>query len=410
MIVDATLAIDGGTPVRRDPLPLIRACAGQEELREVLEVFEAGVFGSAYPTATKVRGLEKAFAEYVGAKHALAFSSGTTAQHASLAAIGIGEGDEVIVPPLTFISTAYTVLIRGGTVVFADVADATINLDVEEVRRKITPRTRAVVPVHWFGRPVDMDPLLALARQHDLVVIEDCAHAQATTYRGRHVGTMGAMACWSLQESKLITAGGEGGVLTTDDDELAEAARMMRDHGKGRAEPADGGAAGGYRVVSVGNNYRMTEMQGAFALAQLGKVGELNAKRQAHTERLDAGLGGIAGLVRPADPADGELSYPYYPIRFQMGCFRVGLDRISAALTAEGVGNYDIARDEMCHVQPVFADRSGTKGQTYGPGTLPVAERIADELLILPMYPDLTRRDLDDTIAAVRKVAAAYSP
>ena len=151
-------------------------------------------------------------------------------------------------------------------------------------------------------------------------------------------------------------------------------------------------------------------MQGAFALAQLGKVGELNAKRQAHTERLDAGLGGIAGLVRPADPADGELSYPYYPIRFQMGCFRVGLDRISAALTAEGVGNYDIARDEMCHVQPVFADRSGTKGQTYGPGTLPVAERITDELLILPMYPDLTRRDLDDTIAAVRKVAAAYSP
>ena len=405
MNVNNKLAIDGGPAVRGELLPLVRVCFDNRETQQVQSVFDAGIFCSVSPGATKIKALEVAFARYVGSKHAVAFSSGATAQHASLAALVIGPGDEVVVPPLTFISTAYTVLIQGGTVVFADVDDGTFNLDPASVREKITARTRAIVPVHWFGHPVDMDPLLTLAEEHNLGVIEDCAHAYSTVYRGRKAGTMGAMACWSLQESKLITAAGEGGMLTTDDDRLADHARMIRSHGKSQSGPA---GREGYRIVAVGNNYRMTEIQAAFALAQLEKIDEFRSKRRVHIEYLDAALHDVPGLRRPTPDADVVLSYAYYPIRFVRGRFRVRLERISKALAAEGIETYPIARDEMCHVHPLFTERSVPGGPQYGPGTLPVAERIAEELLILPLYPDLTRKDLDDMIAAVQKVAGAY--
>ena len=400
------LALDAGTPVRTELLPLIRVSFDDQERRQIQSVLEAGVFCSVMPAATKVKELEANFARYVGARHAVAFSSGTTAQHASLAALDIGPGDEVIVPPLTFISTAYTVLMRGATVVFADVDEGTFNLDPAKVAEKITPRTRAVVPVHWFGHPVDMDPLLALAQQHDLAVIEDCAHACGSRYHGRAVGTFGTIACWSLQESKLITAAGEGGMFTTDDDDLAAAARMLRDHGKSQQHRP---GQRSYQVVSIGNNYRMTEIQAAFAIAQLGKIDAFLARRREHVECLDAALCQLPQLRRQAIHADVQLAHSYYPIRFPRPRFGVDLQRISDALTAEGIGNLPIAHHELCHVHPLFTQRSGERGQKYGPGTLPVAERIAEELLLLPLYPDLTRRDLDDTIAAVKKVVAAYA-
>ncbi len=403
--MSATLAVDGGTPVRDDPLPLIRVSFDEREKRQIQSVLDAGVFCSAMPAATKVRRLEADFARCVGARHAVAFSSGTTAQHAALAAHGIGRGDEVVVPPLTFISTAYTVLMRGATVVFADVDEDTFNLDPARVAEKITRRTRAVVPVHWFGHPVDMDPLLTLARKHGLAVIEDCAHALGSRYRGRAVGTLGAIACWSLQESKLITAAGEGGMFTTDDDALADAARMLRDHGKSqRHDPGQRG----YRVVVVGNNCRMTEIQAAFAIAQLDKLDGFNAARGAHRGFLDATLGRMPQLRRPARRPDVEPVFPYYPIRFLSDRFNVGLHRICDALTAEGIGNSDIAQHEMCHVHPLFTEQSTPGASPYGPGTLPVAERIAEELVILPLHPNLTRRDLGDIVAAVEKIVAAY--
>lgn len=399
------LAVEGGTPVRDDLLPVIRVSIDEQERQQVNSVLDAGVYCSVMPAATKVKQLEADFARYVGAKHALAFTSGTTAQHASLAAIDIGPGDEVIVPPLTFISTAYTVLMRNATVVFADVDDGTINIDPAKIAEKITPRTRAIVPVHWFGHPVDMDPLRALAQEHNLTVIEDCAHACGMAYHGRGAGTMGAMACWSLQESKLITSAGEGGMFTTDDDDLADAARTMRDHGKSQ-ERRPGQHT--YEVVAVGNNYRMTEIQAAFAIAQLGKIDKFRASRREHTEYLDAALGEIPQLRRQARHSDVELAYSYYPIRFLSDRFRVDLLQISKALAAEGVGSMAIATHELCHVHPLFVERSGLNGQQYGRGTSPIAERIADELMILPLYPDLTRSDLDDIITAVGKVVDAY--
>ncbi len=398
---DQMLAIDGGSPVRTEKLPFVRVSYGYEELQEIVDVFERGIFCSVYAEAEKVRALEDAFAEYAGVRHAVAFSSGTTAQHASLLAAGVGPGDEVIVPPLTFASTAYTVLLAGAKPVFADVDDNTITLDPERVAEVMTERTRAIVPVHWFGHPAAMDELLALAEPADVVVIEDCAHGFGTAYRGRAAGTMGQMACWSLQESKVLTSAGEGGMLTTDDDRMAEIAASICDHGKdkraGRRE------AGGYRIVRVGNNYRLSEIHAAFGLAQLRKAETLRAARRAHTKVLDEALSEVKGLRRPQPWPDVELSYAYYPLRFEEESFTVDVDRISDALTAEGIANgVGFGREELCHVHPLFVEHCGEV-------SLPVAERIARELLALPLYPDLTRSDLDEVVTAVRKVSAAYA-
>ena len=256
------LAIDGGAPVRAERLPFFRVSYGHEEREEVLDVFERGVFGSVYPDAVKVRALEEAFAEYVGTAHAVAFSSGTTAQHASLVAAGVGPGDEVIVPPLTFASTAYTVLMVGATPVFADVDDETITLDPKHVAEAVTSRTRVIVPVHWFGVPAAMDELMEVAAARDIVVIEDCAHAYGTAYRGRKAGTIGTMSCWSMQQSKVLTSAGEGGVLVTDDVELANVARSVGDHGKQKppASRRDGElqpGAGGQQLPHVGDARRL---------------------------------------------------------------------------------------------------------------------------------------------------------
>ncbi|MCX6031549.1 MAG: DegT/DnrJ/EryC1/StrS family aminotransferase [Chloroflexi bacterium] len=401
------LAIHGGPPVHAGlPIPLFKVVCGQEELAAVQEVFQRGVFCAAYPAATQVRALEEDFARWLGVKHALAFSSGTTAQHAALAAVGVGPGDEVIVPPLTFISTAYTPLLQRAVPIFADVDPGIIILDPADVRRKITPRTRAIVPVHWFGHPAEMDELTSIAREHNLAIIEDCAHANGTRYRGRPAGTFGAAACWSLQESKMITSAGEGGMLTTDDDAVAAAARAMRNHGRSPVQ-VQGGDAGrlvnAYQVTSLGNNYRMTEIQAAFGRVQLTRQASFRERRRVCAAYLDANLTDVAGLVRQDLREGAELSYAYYPVRFLSGRFSADIEEISHALAAEGVGCYPIAQDELCHIQPLFAGRPDC-----APGSLPQAELVARELLLLPLHPALSDDDLTDIVAAVRKVARAY--
>jgi dTDP-4-amino-4,6-dideoxygalactose transaminase len=364
-----------------------------------LEVFESGNFSSAYPRATKVRAFEAAFAEYAGSKHAVAFNSCTTAQHASLVIAGVQPGDEVIVSPLTFAAPAYTVFMVGATPIFADADDNTINMDPEKVAEKITPRTRAIVPVHWFGHPVAMDEIFELAAQHDLTVIEDCAHGFGTVYRGRKAGTMGLMGCWSLQETKMLTAAGEGGVLTTHDDGVALLAQSIADHGK--AKGAEAGDSPHPIIVRLGNNYRLSEIQAAFALAQVRKADQIRTDRKSHVEYLDDALLDVEGLKRPKPWPDVELSYAYYPLRFDEDHFRVDLEQISAALEAEGIGNNMLAHHERPYVHPLFVERCG-------PVDLPIADRIARELVILPLWPDLTRDDLDDILEAVMKVVTAY--
>ena len=415
------LAIDGGPPVRTGTtIPLMKVCWDEDEQNAVQRVFESGYFCSVYEQAPEVKGLEKEFARCVGAQYAVAFNSGTTAQHAVLVALGIGPGDEVIVPTLTFMSTAYSVLLVGAVPVFADVHPDTITMDPQDAEARISARTKAIVPVHWLGHPADMDAIMPLAAAHDLAIIEDCAHGPGITLHGQEVGSFGQMAIWSLQQSKMLTAAGEGGLATTNDKVLATRLRQICDHGKdkGARTPLDFVAP--YRITALGNNYRLSEIQAAFARAQLVKLPGFQERRRVAHASLRHRLGDVPGLRFPVLPEGASRSGYVFPVLFPGEQFSASIQRISAALHAEGVESYPIAVDELCHIHPLFSEEEGRatalayrlRGDTPVPacgwGTLPVAEKISTELLLLPMHPDLSEADLEDVAAAVHKVAHAY--
>ena len=418
------LAIHGGTPAHAGaPIPLSVVSWDEREQEAVNRVFQSGKFCSVYEEAVEVKSLEREFARYVDARHAVAFSSGTTAQHAALFAMGIGPGDEVIVPSLTFQSTAYTVLLAGAVPVFADVDRETITIDPDDIRAKISPRTRAIVPVHWFGHPADMDAITEIAAAHNLAIIEDCCHGPIIRLHGRQVGGFGQIGCWSMQQTKMLTAAGEGGLATTDDDALADGLRQMRSHGKEQRAPVQRNPTDfirRYRISALGNNYRLSEMQAAFARAQLEKLDEFRARRRVAYEAMRAGLSRIPGLQLQTRRPDVEVSYIYLPVLFPAEAFHATIDELLAAFHGEGVSAHAIGRDELSHVHPLFAEEAGRatapayrlRGDAplpaYGQGTLPVSEKIASELLTLPMYPALTEGDVRDIIEATRKVAAAY--
>ena len=415
------LAIHGGPPVRPgEKIPLTRVCWDEREEQAIQRVFKSGIFCAAFEEAREVRALEAEFARQVGARHAVAFSSGTTAQHAALLALGIGPGDEVIVPPLTFISTAYTVLLCGALPVFADVCRDTINIDPQDIEKKITPRTRAIGPVHWLGHPADMEAIMGIAAARGLAIVEDCAHAPGISLNGKPVGSFGQVACWSLQQTKLITAAGEGGLATTDDEALATRLRQCGDHGKDKALRAPSELIAPYQVTALGNNYRLSEMQAAFARAQLGKLEDFIEQRRTLSATLREKLEEIPGLEFQVCRPGVEQSCCYFPVLFPRESFAASVAEISAAMHAEGVVTHPMGLDELCHVHPLFADAEKRAAipafstspagsiPAYGWGTLPVAEKIAGELLLLPMYPDLSEGDLDDVVRATFKVAGAY--
>jgi len=419
---DSALALEGGNPVHAGkPIPLAKVCWDEREQEAIQRVFQSGLFCSVYEEAHETRQLEQEFAATVGVRYAVAFNSGTTAQHAAVAALGIGPGDEVIVPPLTFISTAYTALIAGAAPVFADVCRSSITMDPAQVVPLITPRTRAIIPVHWFGVPAAMPAIMEIAEKHHLSVIEDCAHGPAIMLNGKQAGTYGRIACWSLQQTKLLTSAGEGGLATTDDPYLAARLRQICDHGKGQeGVKAPGDFVRRYRVTALGNNYRLSELQAAFARAQLSKLDEFRTTRKKAYWRLKAGLKDVAGLDFQEVPVGAEPSYVYFPTLWRQEAFTAPIARIAAALHAEGIAAHPIGLEELSHVHPLFAEPAGRataaayalRGDAplprYGWGTLPVAEKIAGELLTLPMHAGLSDQDVADIIEAVKKVAAAY--
>ena len=393
------LAVDGGKPIRKNLLRMAKVNYGYEELSQVLEVFQNEVFCSVDPRASKVKEFEKLFAEYIGVKYALSFSSGTTAQHASLVAAGVGEGDEVIVPPLTFVSTAYTVTLAGAKPVFVDVDDNSITLNPEKIKNAITDKTKAIVPVHWFGYPADMDKVMNIARENKLMVIEDCAHGFGSKYKGRNVGTLGNMSCWSLQETKTITSAGDGGMLITNDENLALIAESVRDHGKDKGNLSDSTLP--YNIIRQGNNYRLSEIHAAFGIAQLKKVDRFLHKRKIFKDYLDSEITTIPNITIPKINEHIEHGNSNYPVRFKEENMKVSISDIVSALNAEGINCID-RLDEYPPDHTMFRE-------ICGPVNAPVAEKIKRELVILPLHPGLTFDDLKDIAKAVEKVAKIYS-
>jgi perosamine synthetase len=405
------LAIDGGGKTIQQPLPSFLNSAGRTfdaaEERLVLEALRAGCLSRN--GGTMVKRLEADFAAALGVPHAIACSSGTASVHLAMAALDLEPGDEVIVPPVTDIGSIGPVLWQNAVPVFADLDYRTMVLDPSDVAAKITARTRAIVAVHLAGQPCDMGALSALASRHGIALIEDCSQAYWAEWDGRRVGTIGDIACFSLQQSKHITCG-EGGLVVTTDASKAERARLFSD----KAWPRDANTLGACRFLFLAQNYRMSELQGAVALAQLGKLEGSVARRRARAAELTQRIAGIPGVAAPYVPPEATHSWWLYMLRVEGGARRFG-----DALVAEGVPAWVEYIIDPLYLSPLF-----TGPQTYGSsgypfsefgrqpferGLCPQAEKALSSVIAIHWNENYTEQDVARIAAAIAKVAEGLS-
>jgi perosamine synthetase len=360
-------------------IPIARPDLGQEEIDAVADVIRSGIIAQG----PRVRELEERWAAYCGVKHTIAMGNGTLALMAIFDGLGIGPGDEVITVAHTFAATANAILSTGATPVFVDIEPDTYLMDAKRIEAAITPRTRAIVPVHLFGLVADMDAVDAIARRHGLAVVEDACQAHGATYRGRRAGSFGVGA-FSLYATKNMTTA-EGGFVTTDDDALADRLRIYRNQGM-RAR---------YQFESLGYNFRLTDLAAAIGLVQLGKLDRNTARRQAIAAAYDAAFEDLP-VVRPAVP-DGR-THVYHQYTLDVGEDR---DAIIADIRAAGVGA-DIYYPIPVHRQAYVQER-GLHAD------LPVTDRAAARTIALPMYPGMTDEDRATVVATVRDVVLRHA-
>ncbi len=332
-----------------------------------------------------VQALEREFAGFCGVPHAVGVSDGTAALQLALRACGIGPGDEVITVSHTFIATAEAIALIGARPVFVDVDPVTYTLDPAQLEARVTPRTRAVIPVHLYGQCADMGPILEVARRHGLRVIEDACQAHGARYRRARAGSLGDLAAFSFYYSKNLGAYGEGGMVTTGDDELARRLRMLRDHGSPER----------YRHEVVGMNARLDEVQAAVLRAKLPHLERWNALRRANAAHYDSLLARLEAVIPPAAAPYAEPVYHLYVIRAR------DRDGLQAWLRERGIGT-GIHYPVPCHLQPAF------RYLGYRPGDLPATEQAAGEILSLPMYPELRAEQRVYVAGAVHDYYAAH--
>lgn len=388
------LAIEGGPAVRQEFLPFHRPSLGREEETEVLDTLRSGWL----TTGPRTQRFEADFARYLGARYARGVTSCTAAMHLALVALGVGPGDEVITSPITFPATANVVVHVGATPVFVDVEPATLNLDVDQLEARITPRTKAIIPVHFAGHPCRMDALTALAGQHGLAIVEDCAHAIEATFQGRHVGTWGNAGAFSFYATKSITTG-EGGMLVTEDEDLAERIGVLRLHGISRDAWKRYGQEGfrHYETLSAGFKYNMYDLQAALGLAQLPKLEAFWARRQSIVKAYDDAFASIPQIRRLEVRGPVRHSHHLYVVIVQTEELSRSRDEILDAIQKENVGLGVHFR--AVHLQPFYRERFG-----FHAGQFPAAEYASERVISLPLYPAMDDRDVEDTITAVTKV------
>jgi dTDP-4-amino-4,6-dideoxygalactose transaminase len=389
------LAIDGGTPVRSAErfllygAPLIE----EAEIAEVADCMRSGWIG----TGPKVHRFENDFREYQGTRHAVALNSCTAALHLAMFACGIGPGDEVITTPMTFCATVNAIIHCGATPVLADCDPVTMNISPEEIEKKITARTRAILPVHFAGRCCDMDAIMALSRSYDLLVIEDCAHAIETVYRGRKAGSFGDIGCFSFYVTKNVVTG-EGGMIVTDDDRIAGRIKTLGLHGMSKdawSRFSDQGYKH-YQVIHAGYKYNMTDMQASMGIHQLARVERSWERRAAIWARYNEAFADLpCGL--PADPEpQTRHAFHLYTAQIEDAGKR---DWVLSALSAENIG-------VGVHYVPVHLHPYYRKTFGWLEGDFPSAERIGAGTVTLPLSAALSDEDVADVIAAFRSVLA----
>jgi dTDP-4-amino-4,6-dideoxygalactose transaminase len=396
--VSERLAIEGGTPARETFLPYAHQSIDDGDVAAVVEALRSDWL----TTGPRVDELERAFADYVGSAHGVAYSSGTAALHGCAFAAGLGPGDEVVVPALTFAASAACAVYVGARPVLADVDPLTLNLDPAELERRLTPRTRAVVAVHFAGVPADMDAIGALAERHGLTVIEDAAHGIGARTPAGAVGTLGDLAAFSLHPAKQLTAG-EGGVVTTGDAALAGRLRRFRNHcmdTSGREREESGGHA--YTIEELGFNYRLTDVAAALGRSQLTRLDGFLARRRELATLYDRLLGGRDDLVLPSIPPGVEPSWHLYVVRLRLERLGADRDAIFRALRAENVG-------VNVHYRPVHMLGYYGRLLDASEGDFPVAEDAYRRLLTLPLFPAMSDDDVRSVATALDKVLGRYA-
>lgn len=350
------------------------------EIEAAVEVLRSGAIRQGKLT----QEFEERFAEAVGARHAIAVSSGTAALHMAWLAM-LEPGGEVLVPAFTFIASASSVVLAGGRPIFCDVLPESGLIDVEDARRRLTPGTRGIAPVHLYGNAANVTAIQELAKEHDLRIVWDAAQAHGTTYNGFDIGGLDEIVCYSFYPTKNMTTA-EGGMITTNDDDLNEKLRLLRSHGQAKK----------YYHTAIGLNYRMTDVQAAIGLVQLEQLPGWLERRQANAEQLSSLLEDLPGISTPAVAPGIGHSYHQYTIQVDPDAAEMSRDQVSEGLKSHGVGSA-VHYPRPLHQQPVFAEQ-------FGEMSLPVSEQLSETVLSLPIHPNVSNDDLQHIARSLQSV------
>ncbi|KAB0671810.1 DegT/DnrJ/EryC1/StrS family aminotransferase [Oryzomonas sagensis] len=385
--------------MRETFLPFSTPTIEDAEINEVVDSLKSGWI----TTGPKVKRFEDAFKAYVGAPYAIPLSSATAGLHVTLLALGIKEGDEIITTPMTFASTVSMIILCGATPVLADIEPGTLNIDPARIREKITPRTRAVIPVHFAGQSCDMDPIFALAREHNLTVIEDAAHAAGTEYKGRRIGSLDSISIFSFHPNKNITTG-EGGMVCTADEALAEEISLLKFHGMSREAWKRFAASGtpNYDILLPGFKYNMMDIQAAIGIHQLPKLDSFIQKRTEIATYYNREFADVAELALPAyAPYDQRHAWHLYTPLVRIEKLDIDRDQFMAELKKHNIGSG--LHYKAIHHHPYYRDHLG-----IADSDLPVATYASERILSLPLFPKMTKEDAADVVTAVKAVIAAH--
>lgn len=395
---ESKLAIHGGSPVRNDYLPYGKQVIDEYDIESVVKVLRSNFL----TTGPAIEQFETEIAKFTGAKYAVAFSSGTAALHGACYAAGISEGDEVITSPMTFAASANCVLYQGGKPVFVDIDPLTYNLNPNLIKENITEKTKAIIPVHFTGQPAELDEILKIAREENLVVIEDAAHAIGATYKNKTIGSIGDMTMFSFHPVKHITTG-EGGIITTNQEKYYEKLLQFRTHGITRDQGLlkENHGPWYYEMQFLGFNYRITDIQASLGISQLKKIESFIEKRKQLVELYTKELGSLVEIMLPQQLPFVESSWHLYVLKLQLSKLTAGRKEIFQALQKENIG-------VNVHYIPVYL-HPYYQSLGYQKGICPIAESCYEQFITLPLFAGMDNHDVADVVNAVKKVVNFYS-